>query len=114
MEMEGGVATAETEEADAEPTIIQIQTIQTRAPTKTRTSQRTKIKIIVVTNLINGARNIQISLPMLLGPVHNTGRKAEELRTVVIPLSASGCQWWRPEPLEGLGSLVKLKYKNHP
>ena len=88
-----GVATAETGEADAEPTIIQIQIIQTRTPTKVRTSQRIRIKIIVVTNLTNGARNIQIFLPMLLGPVHNTGRKAEELRTAVIPLSASGCQW---------------------
>ena len=102
-----GVATAETGEADAEPTIIQI--IQTLTPTKPRTSPRIKIKIIVVTNLIKGARNIQISLPMHPGHVLSTGRKAEELRTAVIPLSASGCQWWRPEH-EGLGSLVKLKY----
>ena len=66
------------------PTIV--QTIKIRIKTKAKA----KISNKQVQKLTREVPNIRISLPVLAGPVLSTGREDAELRTVLIPWSASG------------------------
>ena len=71
------------------------------------------ISLPETTSLTKRGPSIQISPPVLAGPVRSTGRKAGELLIVATPSSASGRTSWphAPEPLASLASMYNPALK---